>query len=205
LLEQAKFPGGTNLGKEMQQTVGFSGGPWKLQSFSKDKEVLVRNDSYWDKDRIPKLDSVTFIPLQDTTQEVQAIKTGQVAAIYPQPSQDNVPQLTGDTAIKNAFGTTTQYENIWFNEKTGKPLADPTLRKGFTYAFNGQTFLNDIVKPFYPSVQMLNCAAWLPNVGTWCSGGPQPWANVQADPSQVTAAMQASGYAKDSKGIWAKN
>ena len=82
--------------------------------------------------------------------------------------------------IRTTFGTTTQYENIWFNEKPGTPFADPNLRAAFSYAFDRQTFLNDIVKPFYPTVQMLNCAVWLPNVGNWCSGGPQPWSDVAA-------------------------
>jgi peptide/nickel transport system substrate-binding protein len=204
VLQKAKFKT-TDTGKEMQTSIGFSGGPWKLQSFSPDKEVLVRNDAYWDKDRIPKLDSVTFVPLDDTTKEVQALKTGQVAAIYPQPAVDNVPQLTSDSALKSAFGTTTQYENIWFNQKPGKPFADKNLRAAFSYAFDRALFLNDIVKPFYPTVEMLNCAAWLPNVGTWCSGGPQPWSDVKADPAQVEKYMTASGYAKNSAGIWAKD
>jgi len=204
ILEASKFPSGPNTGKAMQTSIGFSGGPWKLQSFTKDKEVLVKNASYWAADRIPKLDQVTFVPLTDTTKEVQALKTGQVGAIYPQPAVDNVPQLTSDPAIKSAFGTTTQYENIWFNQKPGTPFADANLRQAFTYAFDRQTFLNDIVKPFDPTVQMLNCSAWLPTVGTWCSGGPQPWSAVAPDPAKVASAMQASGYAKDSKGIWAK-
>jgi peptide/nickel transport system substrate-binding protein len=204
VLEKAKFPGGPDVGKEMQQTIGFSGGPWKLQSFSKDKEVLIRNPTYWDKDRIPKLDSVTFVPLTDQTQETQAIKTGQVSVIYPQPSSDNVPQLQGN-GLKSSIGPTTQYENIWLNQKPGSPFADKNVRAGLTYAFDRQTFLNDIVKPFDPNVSMLNCAAWLPTVGPpWCTD-PGPWSDVQPDSSKVAQAMQASGYAKDSSGIWAKN
>ena len=35
--------------------ISFSGGPWTLQSFTKDKEVLVANTTYWDKTRIPKI------------------------------------------------------------------------------------------------------------------------------------------------------
>jgi peptide/nickel transport system substrate-binding protein len=202
ILQKSKFPAGTNTGKTMQQSIDFSGGPWKLQSFSKDKEVLVRNESYWDKDRLPLLDSVTFVPLTETTKEVQALKTGQVAAIYPQPAVDNVPQLTGND-IKTSFGSTTQYENIWFNQKPGKPFEDKNLRAAFTYAFDRALFLNDIVKPFDPTVTMLNCAAWLPTVGSWCTD-PQPWADVQPDASKVEQYMTASGYAKDSSGFWAK-
>jgi peptide/nickel transport system substrate-binding protein len=204
VLEKAKFPNGPDTGKTMTTSIPFSGGPWKLESFSKDKEVLVRNDSYWDADRKPLLDKVTFVPLTETTKEVQALKTGQVSAIYPQPAVDNVQQLTGTSTLKSAFGATTQYENIWFNEKPGKPFADKNLRAAFTYAFDRQTFLNDIVKPFDPEVVMLNCAAWLPTVGSWCTD-PQPWADVQPDASKVEQFMTASGYAKNGDGFWAKD
>ncbi len=128
ILEKAKFPGGTNVGKTMQTSMPFSGGPWVLTSFSKDKEVLTANTNYWDKTRIPKIKTVTFVPLTETTKEVQAIKTGQVSAIYPQPSTDNVPQLQNSATLKSVFGVTTQYENVWFNNKPGKPFADKNVR-----------------------------------------------------------------------------
>ncbi|HWS46965.1 MAG TPA: ABC transporter substrate-binding protein, partial [Acidimicrobiia bacterium] len=203
ILEKSKFPQGPDTGKTMQTSIGFSGGPWKLESFSKDKEVLVRNASYWDASRIPLLDSVTFVPVTETTKEVQAIKTGQVAAIYPQPAVDNVPELTGASNLKTIFGSTTQYENIWYNEKQGHPFADKNVRAAFSYAFDRQTFLNDIVKPFDPSVQMLNCAVWLPAVGKWCVE-PYPWSDVSPDAQKVNQYMTASGYTKNGSGYWSK-
>jgi len=202
ILEKAKFAS-TDVSNEMQSSIPFSGGPWMLESFSKSQEILVPNKNYWDKDRVPHLDKVTFIPTTVTATEVQDLKTGQVSAIYPQPVVDNVKALTNQPGITTAFGPTTQYENIWFNEKPGKPFADPNLREAFSYAFDREKFLNDIVKPFDPNVTMLQCAAWLPSVGNWCTN--QDWADVTPDSSKVAAAMAKSGYAKDSSGIWAKN
>ena len=202
VLEKAKFPGGTDVSKAMQKSIDFTGGPWTLQSFSKTQEILVPNKSYWQADRVPHLDKVTFIPLTETAQEVQNLKTGQVAAIYPQPVVDNVKALVGQPGLKNTFGVTTQYENIWFNEKPGKPFADKNLRQAFSFAFDRTKFLNDIVKPFDPTVQGLNCAAWLPTVGNWCTN--TDFADITADPAKVASSMAAAGYAKDSSGIWAE-
>jgi peptide/nickel transport system substrate-binding protein len=202
ILEKAKFPKGTDTGAEMATSIGFSGGPWILQSFNKQQEILVANDKYWDKDRIPRIQQVTFIPLTETNQEVQGLKTGTVSAIYPQPATDNVPQLKGDAALKTAFGVTTQYENFWFNEKPGKPFEDKNVRAAFSYAVDRELLLNDIVKPFNPDVQMLQCAAWIPQVGKWCTN--TDWQDVKPDPAKVAQFMQASGYAKDASGIWAK-
>jgi peptide/nickel transport system substrate-binding protein len=203
ILEKSKFPS-TNVGKYMATSIDFSGGPWKLQSFSASKEVLVPNTAYWDASRIPLLNSVTFVPLTETTQELQALKTGTVAAIYPQPSIDNVPQLTGQPNITTQFGVNGQYENIWFNEKPGHPFADKNVRGAVTFAFDRQLFLNDIIKPIYPNVTMLNCAMWIPQVGPWCAT-PGPWSDVSPDSTKVNSYMQASGYTKDSSGFWSKN
>jgi peptide/nickel transport system substrate-binding protein len=205
ILEKAKLPvTGTKIdvGKLMTTSLPFSGGPWTLTSFSKDKEVLTANTSYWDKDRIPNIKTVTFVPLTETTKEVQAIKTGQVSAIYPQPSTDNVPQLANSSTLKSTFGVTTQYEDLWLNQKAGTPFADKNLREAFSYAFDRQQLLNDVIKPFDPTVEQLNCGAWVPGVGKWCEN--TAFANLKPDPAKVASSMAAAGYTKDSKGFWAK-
>jgi peptide/nickel transport system substrate-binding protein len=202
VLEKSKFPAGPDTATAMQKTIGFSGGPWKLQSFSKSQEVLVPNTSYWAKDRIPLLDQVTFVPRTETNTEVQALKSGEVSAIYPQPSSANVPQLKGDPNVKTAFGTTTQYESLWFNEKAGKPFADKNVRAAFFYSFDRTKFLNDIVKPFAPTVKPLNCSNWSPDIGNWCDN--TEFADIKYDPAKAADFMQKAGYAKDSSGIWAK-
>jgi peptide/nickel transport system substrate-binding protein len=204
ILQKSAFNGNTDVSAGMQNAMTFSGGPWVLKSFSKDQEILVRNEKYWDKDRLPLLDQVTFVPRTDTNAEVQALKSGEVAAIYPQPAADNVPQLVGAPGIKTEFGNTTQYESIWFNEKPGRPFEDENLRAAFSYAFDRQKFLDDIVKPFNPDVVLNNCAAWVRGVGNWCPD-PGPYADVKPDADKVAEFMGKSGYKKDSSGIWAKD
>jgi len=164
--------------------------------------VLVPNKNYWDKDRVPKLDQVTFVPRTETNTEVQSVKSGETVAAYPQPSSASVPQFKGVPGLETSFGVTTQYENLWMNEKPGHPFADKNLRAAFSYAFDREKFLNDIVKPFDPTVEALNCAVWVPGVGDWCDN--TQFADIKADPAKVTQFMTAAGYAKDSSGIWAK-
>ena len=202
VLEKSKFAS-SETSKDMQKSIPFSGGPWILKSFSKSQEVLVPNTKYWDKERIPKLDQVTFVPRTETNTETESVKSGEVVAAYPQPSSANVPQYKAAQNVQTAFGVTTQYENLWFNEKPGKPFADKNLRAAFMYAFDREKFLNDIVKPFDPTVTALNCAVWVPGVGDWCDN--TQYADVKYDPAKVASFMAASGYAKDSSGIWAKN
>jgi peptide/nickel transport system substrate-binding protein len=100
------------------------------------------------------------------------------------------------------FGVTTQYEDLWFNNKPGKPFADKNVRAAFSYAFDRMQLLNDVIKPFDPTVQQLQCAAWVPAVGPWCAN--TDFADITPDPAKVASNMAASGYTKDSSGFWAK-
>ncbi len=202
VLEASKFSS-PDTSTTMQTDIGFSGGPWIMKSWSKSQEILVPNKNYWDKERIPNLDQVTFVPRTETNTEVQSIKSGEAVAAYPQPSSANVPQFRAMASVETDFGVTTQYENLWFNQKPGHPFADKNLRAGFMYAFDRQKFLNDIVKPFDPTVTPLNCAVWVPGVGDWCDN--TQYADITYDPAKSAQFMQAAGYAKDSSGIWAKN
>jgi peptide/nickel transport system substrate-binding protein len=200
VLEAAKFKS-PNTANTMQNSFSFSGGPWILKSFSPSQEILTANTKYWDASRIPLVDQVTFIPKPDTNTEVQAVKSGEAAVVYPQPSADNVPQLTGSN-IETKFGVTTQYEALWLNQKPGHPFADKNVRAAFSYAFDREKFLNDIVKPFSPDVQMLNCAAWVPAFGKWCDN--TQFADITFSDAKVKQFMGDAGYALDSSGIWAK-
>ena len=202
ILEKAKFAS-TNVGKDMSHSISFSGGPWMLKTFTTGREILVANTKYWDKSRIPKIGQVTFVPVTETTKEVQAIKTGQVSAVYPQPAVDNVPQLKNSATLKSIFGVTTQYEALWFNQKAGKPFADKNLRAAFSFALDRKQLLDDVVKPFDPTVEQNNCAVWVPAVGPWCEV-PGPFADIQPTPEKVASFMAAAGYAKDGSGVWAK-
>jgi peptide/nickel transport system substrate-binding protein len=205
ILQKSKFKS-ADTSKDMAQTIGFSGGPWILESFSQDQLILKRNENYWDADRIPLLDQVTFVPRTEISEEVNAVTTGQALAIYPQPTSGNVPDLTSGDPLSATFGATTQYEGLWFNQKPGKPFADDNVRAAFVHAFDRQKFLDDIVKPFFPDVEPLNCAAWVPGVGDWCDqDNAAAKEALTFDSAKVEEFMGKAGYAKDGDGIWAKD
>ena len=175
--------------------IPFSGGPWKITSFTPDQEILVPNENYWDEDRIPYLDQVTFVPRTETSTLVQELKNSIGSVAYPQPAADNVPLLKPGGNIDTTFGNTTQYENIWFEEKEGSPFADKNLRLAMAYAFDREKFLNVIVKPFNPEVKMLNCSDWVPGLGPWCDN--TQYADVKFDPKMVEKVHEGVGLREE--------
>src|SRR5262245_20676786 len=73
--EKAAFPQFADdpkpdLKDEMQDSIPFSGGPWILDSWSKDQAVFVRNDKWFGtadsaREGVPLLDKVTIVPRTD--------------------------------------------------------------------------------------------------------------------------------------------
>src|SRR5262249_35425964 len=107
--EKAAFPNADpakpDLSKEMQDSIPFSGGPWILDSWSQDPAVFVRNDKWFGADDsarggVPLLDKVTIVPRLDQPTEIQSLLSGEVSAIFPQPSdQSLLDQVSGTQGV----------------------------------------------------------------------------------------------------------
>jgi len=196
--EKAAFPNAKadkpDLAKEMNNMISFSGGPWKMTSWSKSQEVLVRNDKYWGHQ--PNLDQVTFIPLEEQPQEIAALLSGQVDAIFPQAGAASVTsQLKANPNAKSVSGPTNYGDAFWFN-LDDPVLKDFAVRQAIAYGVDRQAIIDQIIKINDPSAQVLNCLPPLfPVVDQWCSQAIQaPMAQYTYDPQKAIAALTAAGY-----------
>lgn len=200
IYKAAAFPAGeTNLENEMTDTVPFSGGPFMIDSWSPEQLVLVPNPNYWDKSQTPLVDKVVMVPLEDTDTEINALLSGQVDMIYPQPAAGTAERLS-DPNVKSTIGYGTQYENLWIQQKTG-PFADPILRQAFVRSVDTQSIIDTIYKPIDPNAKQNVCMVWVPTVGEWCD----PSLNEGLyDPDAAAKLLTDNGWAKGSDGIWAK-
>jgi peptide/nickel transport system substrate-binding protein len=199
ILKKAAFKS-PNVAKEMQTSYSFSGGPWILKSYSKQQTVLVRNDKYWNKDKIPLLDQVTFVPREDQTTETNSLLTGEVQAIYPQPSPGMGKTLTAQ-GIKVSKGAGNTYEGLWMNQ-SAFPFNDAKVREAFAYAVNRQGVVDAIYKQDFPDLKVLNCAGWVPNVGDWCDNSA--FADLTYQPDKAKSILQSAGWTLGSDGIFTK-
>jgi peptide/nickel transport system substrate-binding protein len=200
VLKKAAFGDKVDLKSEMQTSYGFSGGPWKLQSYSQQQIVLVRNDKYWVKDKIPNLDQVTFVPRTDQSTEINSLLTGEALAAYPQPSPGMTLQLKAP-GIKYATGPGSTYEGLWMNLDKF-PFNDKTAREAFAFAIDRQGIMDGIYKRDFPDLKVLNCAGWVPTVSDWCDN--TGFADISYQPDKVASLLEGSGWTKGSDGIYAK-
>jgi len=204
IFEKAAFPkqansAKPNLAKEMQNSIPFSGGPWVLKSWSKDQAVFTRNDKWYgtagsSRGGIPWLDQVTMVPRTDQPTEIQSLLTGEVDAIYPQPSDVSlIDQVKGTPGVK-AKGTDGAYfEALWFQHESA-PLDDVKVREALMYAIDRQSIIDAIIKLNNPNAEVLNCGfVSFPNIGNWCKD-KQPFSQFTYDPAKAKTLLTADGY-----------
>jgi peptide/nickel transport system substrate-binding protein len=213
VIKKAAFPDADpdkpDLKDEMTDMIPFSGGPWKMQSFSKSQEVLVRNDNYWGHKA--NLDQVTFIPLQEQPQEIASLLSGEVSVIFPQASNVSVTdQFKANPNVQSVSGPTNYDDAYWFNmhgapDKAsdaqlageGDPLfADAAVRQAFAYGVDRQAVVDTVIKINDPQAEILNCIPNVfPTVGTWCDQSIQgAFGQYNYDPAKSIQLLEGAGW-----------
>src|SRR5207245_1899734 len=84
VLKKAAFPGGPEVSKQMITSIPFSGGAWKIQSYTKNQLILVQNPRWYGSK--PHFDQITIVPREESSTELTSLLSGEISMIYPQPS-----------------------------------------------------------------------------------------------------------------------
>jgi peptide/nickel transport system substrate-binding protein len=195
------FPSHLLEGKDrdavMKDGYTFSGGPWKLDHWTKGTEVkLVPNPNYWGKK--PNLSSATFKFITDTAAEQQDYKSGQILASLPQAQP-------GGEALKGTPGTYfnavsgLSYEGLWFNVAKA-PLDSKAVRQALAYATDRTAIVNQLFAPIQPDIKPID-SFMTPAYGSAYS---TPFSKYKLDLNQVNTLMTGDGWTKGADGIWAK-
>ena len=178
----------------------FSGGPWKLDHWTKGTEIkLVPNTAYWGKK--PNLNSLTFKFLTDTASEQAAFKSGQVSVMYPQaqPGQEALKSVP-NTSFDAVSGLS--YEGLWFNTDKA-PLNSKAVRQALAYATDRNAIVAQLFGPVQPDIKPIQ-AWYTPAFGAVYTNGGDPFGVYKLDLAKVTSLMTGDGFAKGADGIWAK-
>jgi peptide/nickel transport system substrate-binding protein len=196
------FPSHLLEGKDRDATMKdgytFSGGPWKLDHWTKGVETkLVPNPMYWDKK--PNLNSITFKLESDTAAEQAAYQSGQVSAVYPQaqPGQEKLKGLP-DTSFDAISGLS--YEGLWFNT-TKAPLDSLKVRQALAYATDRDAIVKQLFAPVQPDIKRID-SFMTPAFGSAYTTDFSQYSPVNL--GKVNDMMTSDGWAKGADGIWAK-
>src|SRR5438309_6296508 len=68
-------------------------GPWNMSSFTpRERLELVKNESYWDKARVPKADRIVLLPMPEANARTAALLSGQVDWVEA-PAPDAIAEI----------------------------------------------------------------------------------------------------------------
>jgi peptide/nickel transport system substrate-binding protein len=114
--------------------VGFMcTGPFKFQSWTKgDNITVVRNDSYWDPARMPKVKTLIFKFLTDEAAITAALQTGEIDGAYDPPLSGQA-SLQASNAGKLYFGPSQSNVTFVYANPAG-PMRNLKLRQALQMA-----------------------------------------------------------------------
>jgi peptide/nickel transport system substrate-binding protein len=123
-------------------------GPFSFgERVAQDKIVLNKFADYWNADAI-KIDSVTYLPIPDTTVRLANLQSGDVH-ILERLAPTDLPQARGDAGINVVTAVSLGYQGITFNvgngDKANNPFGtDKRLRQAFSLAMD-RDVINQVV------------------------------------------------------------
>jgi peptide/nickel transport system substrate-binding protein len=176
---------GRNWAEFQKKPVGT--GPFKITRVVPGQYIeMTRNDDYWDKDRIPKLEKLVVYPMAEATTRIAALRSGQVDWIEV-PAPDSIPSLkqAGFTVTLWPYPHTYPYV---LNTLDESPFHDVRVRQAINYAIDREglcKLINNVGKPA---------------VGLYPPGHPffgTPTQHYTYDPDKAKALLKDAGYGPD--------
>lgn len=193
VLKKAAFPDGPNLqGKMATDLAGISGNAFKLESFDENQMVLSRNDKYWGPQA--KVDKLVFRKIEKSNDEVEAFRTGEIHAFFPQPTTELVDKLKAIAGSKIQAKAGTVYEGLWFN-LDAFPVNDRAVREALLYGIDRQAAIDAIIKPIDPAAAINTCSFSVKNLagGKYCGDD----FSTEFSPEKAIAALEKGGWKKN--------
>jgi peptide/nickel transport system substrate-binding protein len=191
---------GQDRGAIMASGYDFSGGPWIIDSWDKGNSVtLVPNENYWGTK--PQLDKVTFQFITDTAAAFQALKSGQVQALYPTPQLDALAQIEEGIPNTNieVEANTGNLEALWMNNAAA-PLDSLAVRQALAYSVDREGIVERLYGPLgveAPAQSFLS-----PLVSAFAGTDFEVY---ELDLDKVDELMTGDGWEKNGDGFWEKD
>ncbi|MGH2747946.1 MAG: peptide ABC transporter substrate-binding protein [Actinomycetota bacterium] len=169
----------------------IASGPFIFESYEKGSELtVVRNENYWGE-HTAYLDSIVFRFIPETASEIQALRGGEVDAIYPQP-QLELAELTAEPNIEIETNPGTTWEHMDF-QYANELLAQDFVRQAIAFGVNRQAIVDQLFQSITPDLPLLQNMIFL---------NPSPFYEehfniYEHDPEQAISLLEENGCTRD--------
>ncbi len=160
-------------------------GPWKMVKFTpRERLELAKNESYWDKARVPKSDKMILLPMPEANARTAALLSGQVDWVEA-PAPDALPEIKqrGFKLYAN------EQPHVWpwqFSRIEGSPWNDIRVRKAANLCVDREGLRDGLL-----------AGLMVPATGTFEKG--HPWRGnvsfeIKYDKDAAQKLMQEAGF-----------
>jgi len=133
-----------------------SDGPFMLTNYTRGQGSTLKANPDW-YGKKPGLAELDFKVITDTNSEIQAMRGGEVDAIYPSP-QTALAQLKGQTGLTYSSlpGFTQEHVDIQVGPKGNPLLKQPWMRQAITLGINRHSLIVALYGQIAPGLKPLN-------------------------------------------------
>jgi peptide/nickel transport system substrate-binding protein len=177
----------------------WSGGPY-IGKWTRGSDITLTANPNWYGTK-PKIQTIVFRFITETTSQAEAFKTGQVDAAYPSPQAETAELFDVPGAKHFVNARTTSLEGLFLN--TGRfPFQSKKVRQAVAYSLNR----NAIVKNLFGALGVTKASQSLNfDLGSGSSGYYVPaFEKYTRDLDQASELMRSDGWKKNSGGVWEK-
>jgi peptide/nickel transport system substrate-binding protein len=159
--------------------------------------TLVRNPRWWGKR--PAVDRIVFRFITNTDSEIQAMRGGEVDAIYPQP-QLQLSSLSRQSGLKVESNLGSNLEHLDFNTGAkGFALARaPWFRQAVAYSIDRNALVKQLFRTLNPKLQPLQNLTYVNNQKEYSPS----FSRYTFNRGRVDSIMRAHNCSKGSDGIY---
>src|SRR5437764_2344279 len=165
-------------------------GPWKMSSFTpRERLELVKNESYWDKARLPKVDKMVLLPMPEANARTAALLSGQVDWVEA-PAPDAIAEIKQRGFILYS----NEEPHVWpwqFSRVEGSPWNDIRVRKAANLRVDREAMKDGLL-----------AGLMVPATGTFEPGHPwrgNPKFQIKYDPDAARKLMNEAGFSATKK------
>src|SRR6188472_4044641 len=165
-------------------------GPWKMSKFTpRERLELVKNEGYWDKARVPKIDKMVLLPMPEANARTAALLSGQVDWVEA-PAPDAVAEIKQRGFVIHA----NEEPHVWpwqFSRIEGSPWNDIRVRKAANLCIDREGLKDGLL-----------AGLMVPATGTYEVGHPwrgNPTFQIKFDKPAAQKLMQEAGFGPSKK------
>src|SRR6202046_1141214 len=165
-------------------------GPWKMSAFTpRERLELVKNENYWDKARVPKVDKMLLRPMPEANARTAALLSGQVDWVEA-PAPDAVAEIRQ----RGFIIYTNEEPHVWpwqFSRIEGSPWNDIRVRKAANLCIDREGLKDGLL-----------AGMMVPATGTFETGHPwrgKPTFEIKYDKPAAQKLMQEAGFGPNKK------